>query len=103
VHLLQLPVGHVRIDLRGLDIGVPEQFLHGPQVRTVESRIGCEGVAQGVRGDLLHDAGQAGILFDAALDGAGGQAKTVPVLVVQAGFALLFRKSGMYSSFLFFR
>src|SRR5690606_39246141 len=41
--------GHMRINLGGGDIGVPEQHLHHAQVRAVVEQVGGKGMAQRVR------------------------------------------------------
>lgn len=39
MHLAELLVGEVRIDLRGGDRRVPEECLHAPQIRSVDEQI----------------------------------------------------------------
>ena len=53
-----LPGGRVDVgvDLGGEDGLVAEHFLDDPQVRPAFDEVGGEGVAEGVRGDLLVDA-----------------------------------------------
>jgi len=46
---LQLFVEHMGIDLRGRNVGMAEQFLHGAQVCTVLQKVAGKGVAQHVR------------------------------------------------------
>ena len=50
------PVQHMRIDHRGADIGMPEQFLDGADVVSILKKVGREGVAQGVAACRLRDA-----------------------------------------------
>ena len=49
VQLLEPLARHVGVDLRGRDVGVAEQQLHGAQVGAVVEQVGGEGVAQRVR------------------------------------------------------
>src|SRR3972149_4521195 len=57
VDLLE-PLGrHVRVDLGGGDVGVPEHRLDRPQVRPAREQVAGKGVAQAVRGDPPPDAG----------------------------------------------
>ena len=51
--------------------------MDGAEVSAVHEEVGGEGVAEGVRGDVLGDAGGTGALFDDALDGAGREATVV--------------------------
>jgi len=44
---------HVRLDLGGLDVLVPQQFLHGPDVVAVLQQMGCKGVTKHVSGGAL--------------------------------------------------
>ena len=71
VHFAQLFVGEVRVDLRGGDVRVAEELLHGAEVGTVYEEIGGEAVAQEVRVDVVRDAGLFGARLDEALDSAG--------------------------------
>jgi MFS family permease len=48
---------YVRVDHRRADVAVTQQFLHRADVRAALQQMGGEAVAQGVRGDLLVDAG----------------------------------------------
>ena len=49
VQLLHALAGNVRINLRGGDVGMPQEHLHHAQIRAVVEQVGSEGVAQGVR------------------------------------------------------
>ena len=53
---LEIEVG---INLRGRDIGVPEQFLHRAQIAGRLQHMGGESVAQHVRMNVLAEAGLA--------------------------------------------
>src|ERR1700728_1337963 len=64
VQFLQALAGHVRIDLRGRQVAVPEQHLHHPQIRPVVEQMGCERVSERVRGEIAINARLAGITFD---------------------------------------
>ena len=65
------------VDLGGADVGVAEEGLDGADVGTVHEEVGGEGVAEGVRRDVLGDAGLPRVFFDHALDGPGGEAAEV--------------------------
>ena len=56
-HAHRPPVEHVRVDLCGADIPVPEELLNGADVVPVLEQVGREGVAQGVRCGALRDPG----------------------------------------------
>ena len=45
---------HVRIDLRGRNIRVPEQGLHHPQIRAIVQKMAGEGVTQNVRAQAFR-------------------------------------------------
>ena len=53
----QPPPGDVGVDLGGAQAGVPEQFLDGPQISACLQEMSGEGVAQGVRADVVLGAG----------------------------------------------
>ena len=46
----------VSIDLSGPDIGVPEQFLHSPQITAGLEQMGCKRMAEHVRVDMHPQA-----------------------------------------------
>ncbi len=52
----------VRVDLRGGDVGVPEEFLHHAKVRATHDQVRGEGMAQRVRVHVLQ-AGHGGVLL----------------------------------------
>src|SRR5204863_10113383 len=49
VDTAQALAADVGVDLRGSQVGVAEQLLHGPEVGAPVEQMGGEGVAQGVR------------------------------------------------------
>src|SRR6266704_1847571 len=49
------------IDLRGRNVGVPEQSLDDPEVCSALQEMGCKGVPQHVRRDTTRDPGRASI------------------------------------------
>ena len=73
VHFLEMRVGHVGVDLGSGDIAVPQHRLDRAQVGAIHQQVGGERVAQGVRGDMLSDAGCLSIFTDDSLDRAGSQ------------------------------
>lgn len=65
------------VDLGGADVGVTEEGLDGADIGTIHEEIGGEGMAEGVRGDVLGDAGLPRVFFDHALDGSRREAAVV--------------------------
>ena len=65
VNLSQPGVGDMRVDFRGADAGVAEQFLDDAQVSAVLQQVGRKTVAQHVRRYVAGDAGTARALFHA--------------------------------------
>jgi hypothetical protein len=59
VNALQISDGYVGVDLGALDAQVPEHFLHIPNVRSIAQHVCRGGVAKGVAGATLTDAGTA--------------------------------------------
>ena len=57
VDFLQMGVGDVGVNLSGADVGMAEKGLDGADVSAVHEEIGGEGMAEGVRSDVLGDAG----------------------------------------------
>jgi hypothetical protein len=53
VDLSQPATGDVSVDLGGAEAGVAEQFLHCPKVGSSFEEMGGEGVAQGVRANVM--------------------------------------------------
>ena len=72
VHLAELFVREMGVDLRGRDVGVAEELLHGAEVGAVHEEVGGKAVAEEVRVDLVRDARLCGACDDEALDGALG-------------------------------
>ena len=64
VDLLQMRRGHVRVDLRGGEIGVAQHLLDGPQVGAPLEQVGGEGVTQRVGGDVVGQPRLARIALD---------------------------------------
>ena len=59
VDVLQVVLHHMGVDLGGGDVRVAQHLLDGAEVRAVFQQMDGEGVAQGVGGDILLDAGSA--------------------------------------------
>jgi hypothetical protein len=49
MHILEVWIGHVRVNLGGGDVAVAEHGLHAAQVGAVHEQVGGERVAHGVR------------------------------------------------------
>ena len=58
----------VGVNLRGGDAGVAKHFLDDAQVPTILEEVGRETVTQRVRGEMLRNAGFAGVFLDQAPD-----------------------------------
>lgn len=54
-----------------------EHILDGTDVGAVHEQVGGKRVTEGVWSDVFRDAGEAGAIFDNALNGAGGEAAVV--------------------------
>ena len=52
--LFQALLQHVRVDLRGGDVGVSQQLLHRAQVGAAVQQMAGKGVPQDVRGDAFR-------------------------------------------------
>ena len=65
MHFPQPASCHVRINFRGADAGMAEQFLNDPQVGPIVQEMGGEAVAEHVRGHVAVNARTADALFDA--------------------------------------
>ncbi len=63
VDVLEPRLIHPRVDLRGHDAGVPEEFLHHAQVRPAGEEVGGEGVPEQV-GVGAPDADGLGVALD---------------------------------------
>ena len=66
-------VGNVRIDLRGGDVTVAEHGLHATQIGSVHQKVGCEGMPQCMRTDVLGNACQQCVMTDQPLHAARRQ------------------------------
>lgn len=71
MHLPQMGVGYMRVDLGGRNIAVAEQGLDATQVSAVHEQVSGKRMAQRVRRHLLSYASQPGVVTDNALDAAG--------------------------------
>ena len=94
VDFFEMRVGDVGVDLGRADIVVAEEGLDGAEVGAVHEEVGGKGVAEGVGGDVLCDAGEAGVFFDNALDGAGGETAVVAGIVNGLEIAGIVEKEG---------
>lgn len=65
--LTKLFVGEMGIDLRGCDVCMAQQFLHGTDVCPVYQEIRCKAMAELVRVDVFRDAGLFRPFFNKAL------------------------------------
>ena len=54
IDLLQVGGGHVRVDLRGGEIRMPQHLLNGPQIGPALQEMGGERVAERVRGNVFR-------------------------------------------------
>lgn len=75
--LAEMGVGDMGVDLGRRDVRVAEHGLDGTEVGAVHQEVGREGMTEGVGGDMLRDAGEAGVFFDDTGDGARGDAAVV--------------------------
>ena len=73
VDVAQTLAGDVRVNLRGADAGVAEQFLNHAQVRAVFQKMRGETMAQHVRRDVAFDAGAFDAVFDSLPQSDGGK------------------------------
>ena len=72
VHVAQLSIRDVRVDLRGGDAGVAQERLHRTQVRTTHEEISGEGMPKRVRYHaFVHQASQLGVFFYQPLNTPG--------------------------------
>ena len=83
----EVGVGNVGVDLGGADVRVTEEGLDGAKVGAINKKVGGERVAQGVRGNMFGDAGEARVFFNDALNRAGSKATVVAGGVGNAGVA----------------
>ena len=77
VNLGQVGEVEVGVDLGGRQVGVAEQFLHGPEVAGRFQDVRGERVPQLVRGHVLVQALADGALADALLDRADAQGRAL--------------------------
>ena len=73
VYFAQLAIGDMSIDLRGGDAGMSEHGLHRADIGAIYQKIGCKGMAQGMRCDFLGDAGANSVFFYHSFDAAGSK------------------------------
>src|SRR2546421_13084875 len=64
----KLRIRHVRVDLCGVEVCVPQQLLDRPQIRAVGEQVGGERMSQGVGRRLDTEPGSAHVLLYGALD-----------------------------------
>ena len=82
MHLPQLRVGDVGVDLGRGDRGVAEHLLDGPDVGAVPEQLGREAVAQRMRRHVLHQAGRRRVLLDDPLDRTRREPEVAAIRVV---------------------
>ena len=64
MNIAELFVCHMRVYLRGGDVGVTEEGLDGAEIGAVWKQVGGEGVANGVRCHFLGNASFYRVMFD---------------------------------------
>ena len=79
VDILQVVLHHVGVDLGGGDIRMPQHLLNGTEIRSVFQQMDGEGVAQGVGGDILLDAGGLLVVLDDLPEALAAHALSVHV------------------------
>jgi hypothetical protein len=74
VDVLHAGGGHVRVDLRGREVGVAEEFLDDTQVRAVVEQVRGEGMTQCVGSDLVRGGDGQAVLVEHPPQAPVGQA-----------------------------
>ena len=64
MNLAEALAGHVGVDLRRANPGVPQQFLDDPEVRAVFEQMGGKAVTEHMRRHVSGDAGQPDAMLD---------------------------------------
>ncbi len=68
MHFAQMRVGHVSVDLGGVDRGVAEELLDRADIGAIAQEVGREGVAKRVGGDHVRDPGPRHVALQVPLD-----------------------------------
>ena len=79
VDLFEVVKADLGVDLRGADVFVSEQFLHGAQVCPAAEEMHGERVAQGVGRDIFLDARAGGVLFELVPEADSAQRRAAVV------------------------
>src|SRR5687768_18413055 len=79
VDLDELLHGDVRVDLGGGEAGVAEELLYVAEVGAAVEEVRGEGVAQGVRADVVDARADLDVLVHHAADRARGDARPLRV------------------------
>lgn len=78
-NILLLPVGHMRINLRGADRTVPQHLLNIADINILLQQERGERVPEHMGCDMLFQVGQSGIMVNHEADGLVGQLMCQPV------------------------
>lgn len=78
-NILLLPVGHMRINLRGADRTVPQHLLNIADINILLQQERGERVPEHMGCDMLFQVGQLCIVVDHEPDGLVGQLMCQPV------------------------
>lgn len=81
MNFFQSFIGNVGIDLSSGDRGVAEHRLNRTDIGAVHEEIGRETVAEGMRMDILHDAGFFRIVLDQPCDGPRREAERIALCI----------------------
>ena len=76
MHLAQPGAGHVRVNLRRVDAGVPEEFLNHPQVGAMLQQVSGEAVSEHVRRDVSTDSAATDPALDAGPERGLGERRS---------------------------
>ena len=68
MHLTEVRVGDVCINLRRVNRGVAEELLDRANVGTIREQVGGEGMSKSMRRDAARDTGTRHILFQMSLN-----------------------------------
>ena len=99
MHLRQVSVRHVSIDLRGIDAGMTQELLHGADVSAIIQQISSEGVAHNVWRHLFGDTCLGGICLSKQLYGARSETGRCFFYIPTSGHVYEQRVRKVFASF----
>ena len=80
-----MSIGDMGIDLGCTNITMTEERLDRAKVGAIHEKVGGEAMTEGVRGDMLRDAGHMSVFFDNTFNRARSETAVIAIRTGETG------------------